>query len=516
MKIKYLVSLLLLSMSATAQDYALPEVIGRIHNGGVYHYDFCNIGDHNGDGCDEIMMHSQENIIDLYFGGENMGLEIGYQFDVAGLFEGEHEVITRHEMLNIRNLIPNREPFVGLLAVVLAEPIEIHTVMYEGGDSLDQIPEYILNNDFISSIARSSKSFDFNGDGAGDILTSIIIENYHNRFQVYYGGAEFDTIPDWEVSYFGSGISWITGGDLNNDGCDDLILRHNRYTLYLGGDPPDTNCFYSFELDHFEGRVSTRDIRNGYSMLQDLNDDGYDDWGLYYTETEGMRMDDGFMIFFGSDEPDMLPDLELEGHRRLWQGEGELCGGDFNGDGIGDIAAGMSVVSGPVMGEVHIHFGSQWMDEEADIYIDSESEYNGEFFPLGTMIGGVGDYNGDDIDDFIARGRGREYELVVFAGNRDWRVDAPDELVPQEYTLSLNGSPNPFNNSINIIYELPQDGKINLSVYDIRGRLVDTLIEKQLSKGRHSLAWHSDKSGVYFLALSNSERQIFRKVVCVR
>jgi hypothetical protein len=503
-------------MAVNAQDYALPEVIGRIHNGGVYRYDFCKIGDHNGDGCDEIMMRSQENIIDVYFGSENMGAEIGYQFDVAALFEGEYEVIARPELMNIGYLIPNRQPFLGLMAVVLTEPLGIYTILYEGGESLDQTPEFIHRDNFSWSVARSSKPFDFNGDGYGDILTSIMVDDYHRKLRVYFGGADFDTTLDWEISNFGTGVSWVSGYDLNNDGCDDVIIRTDNYTLYLGGDPPDTNFAFQFGLDHFEGRVSTRNIRYGYSMLQDINDDGYDDWGLYFTESEGMSSDDGYMIFFGSEEPDMIPDLELEGHRRLWQGEGELCGGDFNGDGIGDIAAGMSAVIAADMGEVHIHFGSRWIDGEADIYINSSHEYDGEFFPLGRAIGGVGDYNGDGIDDFVVRARREDPELVVFAGNRDWQVDAPDELLPQEYKLSVNANPNPFNNSININFEIPIDGIVELIVYDIRGREVETIIEKHLVRGSHKFIWKSESAGVYFLALSYNQYREIRKIVCVR
>ncbi len=516
MKIRYLIPLLFLTSSAIAQNYALPEVIGRIHNGGVYGYDYCSIGDQNGDGCDDLMARHWSQVVDVYYGGENMGDELDFRFDPREIFGDEFRVSVE-PIWNIGNLIIDREPFIGITAVV-SEPVRFYTLLYEIGDSLSQIPQIILSSRYIYKFARSSTQFDINGDGFHDLITKVTEDGDLQKLQVYFGGANFDTLPDWETRFHSrSNRAWVTGGDINADGYDDFIFRNDGYSLFLGGDPPDTNSHYHIEPDQFEGEVSMRRIDyNGYSMLPDVNDDGYDDWGLYFTESDGMAMNDGYMIFFGGEEPDMIPDLELEGHRRMWPDEGELCGGDFNGDGIGDIATAMTEVTGPRNGEVHIHFGSRWIDGKADIYIDSSREYDGEFFPLGRAIGGVGDYNGDGTDDFVVRARRENPELVVFAGNPDWQVGVPDEALPQDYNVSMNASPNPFNNSVNVSFEIPQAGHVELLIYDIRGREIEILVNRRMGKGLHLITWGNDRAGVYVLSLSDGEFREIRKVVCLR
>lgn len=66
-------------------------------------------------------------------------------------------------------------------------------------------------------------------------------------------------------------------------------------------------------------------------------------------------------------------------------------------------------------------------------------------------------------------------------------------------------APNPFQPSTTIRFDLPRRSKINISVYDIAGRLVATLVDDQMPAGRHSTSWsgmsRSGKQvspGIYF------------------
>ena len=69
-----------------------------------------------------------------------------------------------------------------------------------------------------------------------------------------------------------------------------------------------------------------------------------------------------------------------------------------------------------------------------------------------------------------------------------------DLLVPvpeQEVTvlrLSPN-HPNPFNPSTTIAYEVPAAGPVRLQVFDLRGRLVRTLVDEAMDAGRHDAQW---------------------------
>ncbi len=68
--------------------------------------------------------------------------------------------------------------------------------------------------------------------------------------------------------------------------------------------------------------------------------------------------------------------------------------------------------------------------------------------------------------------------------------------------------PNPFNPSTTITFSVPYRMKLELAVFDVQGRRVATLLNKELPAGTHVLQWHSQNatglplsSGIYFLRL---------------
>lgn len=75
--------------------------------------------------------------------------------------------------------------------------------------------------------------------------------------------------------------------------------------------------------------------------------------------------------------------------------------------------------------------------------------------------------------------------------------------LPKTFSLYQN-YPNPFNPATNITFDLPKAGKVILNVYDISGRELKQLVNKELSVGRHSINFEagSFSSGVYFYQIS--------------
>ena len=63
------------------------------------------------------------------------------------------------------------------------------------------------------------------------------------------------------------------------------------------------------------------------------------------------------------------------------------------------------------------------------------------------------------------------------------------DAMPGEVQLSQN-YPNPFNPSTTISFSIPEDGNVNLSIYDITGRLVYTLLNENIQSGSHEFTWH--------------------------
>ena len=74
--------------------------------------------------------------------------------------------------------------------------------------------------------------------------------------------------------------------------------------------------------------------------------------------------------------------------------------------------------------------------------------------------------------------------------------------VPKDFKLYQN-YPNPFNQCTIINVQLSIAGQVRLNVYDITGKLIETLINQNKSSGKHSLKFDGSNlsSGIYFYSL---------------
>jgi hypothetical protein len=90
------------------------------------------------------------------------------------------------------------------------------------------------------------------------------------------------------------------------------------------------------------------------------------------------------------------------------------------------------------------------------------------------------------------------------------------------YALSLN-YPNPFNPSTSFSLTIPANAKVDVSVYDVSGRKIKTVISRVLSRGEHKVTWDGSTdrgepamSGIYFVRMNAGSFSAVRKVVLVR
>ena len=98
-------------------------------------------------------------------------------------------------------------------------------------------------------------------------------------------------------------------------------------------------------------------------------------------------------------------------------------------------------------------------------------------------------------------------------------MDAPEapSTIPLQFSLHQN-YPNPFNPSTTISFSIPQAGHASLVVYDLLGRTVETLIDKQLTAGNYHTSWNAGAlpSGVYFYRLTAGEFSDVKKTVLLK
>ncbi|MDD3643464.1 MAG: T9SS type A sorting domain-containing protein [Candidatus Krumholzibacteria bacterium] len=111
-------------------------------------------------------------------------------------------------------------------------------------------------------------------------------------------------------------------------------------------------------------------------------------------------------------------------------------------------------------------------------------------------------------------------DCIVYVGPPPQAERGGREMLAAEYTRLLEASPNPFNPSTTIRFELASPGRVTLAVYDVGGRLVRVLVDRTMSAGRHEAMWDGRgaggafaASGVYFYRLTTQGFVETRKMV---
>ena len=112
------------------------------------------------------------------------------------------------------------------------------------------------------------------------------------------------------------------------------------------------------------------------------------------------------------------------------------------------------------------------------------------------------DFNHEPLENAIVRFINQNNSSIAYVDTTDstgivqWDdfytdVESDDTNVPLEYKLKQN-YPNPFNPSTMIPFSLERYSDVNLSIYNIKGQLVKTLVDDGLPAGEHEYRWDGD------------------------
>ena len=96
-------------------------------------------------------------------------------------------------------------------------------------------------------------------------------------------------------------------------------------------------------------------------------------------------------------------------------------------------------------------------------------------------------------------------------------IDDNHADLPGQFGI-LNAYPNPFNAQTNISFYLKSSGAVKLEVYDILGRSVETLIDRNLAAGVHQVNWNAGQygSGMYFVRLQANDEMQSQKLLLLK
>jgi len=362
----------------------------------------------------------------------------------------------------------------GILEIPLSTDINWPSIVniYQINGSPDTIPEYVIP-DTSTGFGNNLATGDFNGDGFSDLAVAA----YRNRdscfVKFYWGGPEFDTIPDLELwSYSSSfGILLVPLGDFNGDKCDDILIvgrTNDPYGIYFGGPDMDN----SIDIVVNRSYISTGYVPpTSAAAAGDVNNDGYPDLITGYINRYAYYFD--VRVFLGGPDTDSTIDVYIENlmipHPQVNFGAVVSGIGDFNGDGVDDFAVRAQTSWGPSPWLGEVHFFAGWDSKVTDI--------NDE----------------EDIHNIISR---------------------PE--LKQNY-------PNPFNAATTIEFNLPRSGYTEIKIFNLLGEEVAVPLRQNLSAGDHRVAWDGlDKegnptsTGIYFYQILSGDYTQARKMILLK
>ena len=138
--------------------------------------------------------------------------------------------------------------------------------------------------------------------------------------------------------------------------------------------------------------------------------------------------------------------------------------------------------------------------------------YNNKYVPTDTINPGQGYWvkvNQAGKLVLSATGSSGAASRIRIVSSRELPPPAPMDgtllALPQQFALDQN-YPNPFNPSTIISYELPAESRVRLTIYNLLGREIVTLVNGNQDAGFKSVEWNASNvaSGIYFYRLTVS------------
>lgn len=386
---------------------------------------------------------------------------------------------------------------------------QVSVILNDGAGSFTGPTKYATGS---SSVAVCVADLD--GDGSLDIATANRSSEDASIF-LNKGDGTFEDAVEYRVSEWcwpwpcpSSCPRDVCAADFDDDGDCDLAFvacAENYFWYYKSVIilKNDANAVFSRSGDYGAGyipaSICTADLDGDSDMDLAIGNYGMSNWTMLI----------GHVVVLRNDSTGAFSNITQYGGYDV--GTYQVIPGDWDGDGYIDLAAPDLFTN-----KLHLMMNQQ----DGSFTWGEEYSIGGDAYALTAA-----DFDGDTDLDLAVAVNGSD-SVEILANNTCSPTDAPDDqdqtLLPDGFLLSQN-YPNPFNPTTTIEYYLSQRTRVTLSVYNILGRRVTTLVDGVVPSGWHSVEWNSRDAegqsmagGVYLYCLNAGDRTEAGKMVLLK
>ena len=131
----------------------------------------------------------------------------------------------------------------------------------------------------------------------------------------------------------------------------------------------------------------------------------------------------------------------------------------------------------------------------------------------------AGDYSGTVT---IYSNDSDEEEVIIYLYGDTETLSVDETPIPEKFYLHQN-YPNPFNPVTTLRYDLPENGHVNITIYDMLGKEVKTLVQQSQTAGFKSAVWNGTdtngkpvSAGIYLCQIQAGEYLQTKKMVLLK